>query len=218
MMRSVYVLLAVVLLASSIAAVSADSYDPSIIVKATKPTAPVPSVTGNTGAPALSGNRCTSNATLAGGFTIMYPNGNPVTVKQTKLELQLWWSTGEATPVAAILTSTGAGAYTFIFTLPNVAIGLVKIILPAGSLTDSFGTMFPNADVVVGTYTVPATSSCSTTTTVSTTPLPSVVTISQPTVKPQPNNDALIITLVGLLAIIGLTFVAGIRRKKKKST
>ena len=219
MMRAGYVLLAVVLLASSIAAVSADAYDPSIIVHETMPTAPIkpaPSVIGNAGAPALSGNLCTSNATLAGGFSVTYPNGNPVTVKQTNLELRLWWSTGGVTLVPAVLTSTGSGAYTFTFTLPSVAIGLVKILLPAGSLTDSFGTMFPNADVVIGTYTVPASSSCSTTTTVQTTALPNVVTVAQPAAKPQ-SNDTLIVTLVGLLAIIGLTFVAGMRRKKKKS-
>jgi len=98
------------------------------------------------GAAALVGNE------VAGSFTITYPNGRPLILTETTVTLRVCGSTGGCVLVSATLTPTGTGTYTYSFTAPSGVSGAVTITLPAGSFTDSYGTSFPGADTVIGTY------------------------------------------------------------------
>lgn len=108
---------------------------------------PAPIVTVPSGAPALVGSQ------VSGTFTITYPNGQPLTLIQTAVNLRVCGSTGGCVSVTATLTPTGNGGYTYSFTAPTSVSGAVTVTLPAGTFTDSYGNSYPGADMVLGTYT-----------------------------------------------------------------
>jgi hypothetical protein len=210
-MKGAYVVLAMLLLTTSIVAVSADSYDPTPIVF------PTPSVTGFTGAPALSGNFTKCNATLAGGVTILYPDARPVVVTGTVVTLLVRGLTGGFALVSGTLKAIGPGTYEFIFRLPTIVSGAVEVILPSGSLTDSHGTAFPNVDTVIATYSVPLWPLFCTTELSSTanpgTPLkswnPDVTRTAQPLQQnPLPQANLLVVTVLAVLSIAGFMLIA----------
>ena len=98
------------------------------------------------GAPAI--NATLGNET-AGVFSLLYPNGVPVVLNNVQVNLRVCSST--CTLVLATLTETAPGIFSYSFPLPSLA-GAVTIILPAGSLTDSYGRLAPRVDTVIGSY------------------------------------------------------------------
>lgn len=144
----IYPLIATLLLFASIAGVSAKTYGPSVIIQ---PTLCNPSTLHYICPPDPAGGGVES-----GGLTIMYPNGYPVTVPQTQMALRVCGTAGGCVLVQAPLTMTAPGTYSYSLTLPSTISGTVQVIIPAGSLTDSYGTAIPNADVIIGTLSITA--------------------------------------------------------------
>jgi hypothetical protein len=105
---------------------------------------------GVVGAPALVGTR------FGGVLSLTYPNGAPVDLIVTQVELRLC-SGSTCVTVLATLSRTGPGTYAYSFTIPSLT-GTVIIFLPAGSLTDQYGRPFPSVDTQIGTYTAPSSS------------------------------------------------------------
>jgi hypothetical protein len=133
-------ILAVLFFAMSAVTVFATYYGISPIIKVS------PTITLSAGAPALVGTM------VGGSFSITYPNGQPLALSKTTVTLRVC-GTGGCVAVPAAITPSGGGHFTYSFTAPSSVSGTVTITLPAGSLTDVYGTSFPATDLVLGTYT-----------------------------------------------------------------
>ena len=145
--KGLFAVVVVLLLTTTIASVARAQYAPTPIVIPRGPVFnPNPSVGIVPSPPVLAGTK------LSGFLTVNYPDERPVTVTQTTVTLQLCTSAG-CSPVTATLTQTAPGTYSYSFTVPSTVTGAVSIMIPAGSLTDGFGTSFPGANTVIGTFT-----------------------------------------------------------------
>jgi hypothetical protein len=65
------------------------------------------------------------------------------------------------------LKQTSPGKYTYTFTPPSLT-GTVTVYLPAQSLADNWGRIFPSIDTQIGTYTTTPTTATGSTTAVAT--------------------------------------------------
>ena len=100
------------------------------------------------GAPAI--NQTLGNQTTFGVFNLLYPNGVPVVLNNVEVYLRMCSST--CTLVIGTLTETAPGVITYSVPIVPSLTGAVNIIVPAGSLTDSYGRSFPRVDTVIGSY------------------------------------------------------------------
>jgi hypothetical protein len=94
--------------------------------------------------------------TVTGSVTATYPDGTHVVLSSvyTTVMLRVCGTTGGCVLVQATFTPTATiGTYTFSFQHPSSVTGKVTVILPAGSLKDSFGNPLPAKDTIIGTYT-----------------------------------------------------------------
>ena len=191
-------LLAALFLTMSIASVTAGGYGPQFPIVHHGP----PTVLTVTGAPALSSNKVT------GLLSFTYPNGQRVTLTSTSVTLRLC-GTGGCTTVLATLTSTGPGTYSYSFTLPSTVTGSVSIVLPAGSLTDSYGTPFPSSDMVIGTFSTGTSSVAAMPGSPMNPVSPSVMQTADPIEQTtQPQINLLVPALLAVLAIVGVALAA----------
>lgn len=92
---------------------------------------------------------CSLSGDPTGVLTVTYPNGRPVSLAQETVTLRVCGTAQGCVTVEAILIQTGPGAYSYSFTVPSAFNGAVTVTLPAGSLTDSYGTSFPSSDTAV---------------------------------------------------------------------
>jgi hypothetical protein len=90
--------------------------------------------------------KLSGDPTYTGSFTVTYPNGQPVSLGQQTVTLRVCGTAQGCITVQAELTPTGLGTYDYTFTVPSGLSGSVTVTLPTGSLTDSYGTSFPNTD------------------------------------------------------------------------
>jgi len=196
-------LLVALFLTSTIASVAGAGYGPgaTIIIHTGTPTVtPIP------GAPALVGTL------LTGLLRLTYANGHPVLLTTTTTTLRLC-GTGGCVNVPATIISTGLGSYSYSFNIPSAITGNVQIILPAGSLTDSYGNRFPAVNTVIGTFTVPSTTPTSIPPSGSAVS-PSVMQTAYPTEQTtQPQITLLVPAVLALLTVLGVALVMLPNRK-----
>jgi len=194
-------LLVALFLTSTITSAAAVGYKATIIIHTGTPTVtPVP------GAPALTGTL------LTGLLSFTYPNGKPVTLLTTTTTLQLCNS--GCVDVPATITSTGPGSYSYSFNIPPTVTGAVTIMLPAGSLSDSYGNRFPTVPTVIGKFTVQSSTPTSVPASGSAVN-PSVMQTAYPTEETtQPQITFLVPAVLAVLTILGVALVTLPNRKR----
>ena len=138
--------LALLVLAMAVVPVFAVAYGSS------EPSIQAPPILGTTGAPALS-----SPKLFGGAINTLYANGRPVVLQSLQVNLKLC-SSSSCVTVPTTLTQTGPGTYTYSISPPSLT-GIVTIYIIAGSLTDTYGRIFPSVDTQIGTYAAPSTTS-----------------------------------------------------------
>jgi len=160
---------------------------------------------------------------VSGEITIFYGDGTPTVLSMDQVTLTLCATTCVSLPATLRQTSTGTYAYMFI---PPSLTGTVTIYLPAESLADDNGRIFPSYDTQIGTYaftpttataTTTATTTGTTTAAASTTVnqiAPQVVNTEKPT-QPFPIEELLAVLIVLALAGFLLTLPLKPRRSKK---
>jgi len=104
---------------------------------------------------------------ISGAISIVYGDGSPAVLSTNQVTLTL--CAASCVSVPATLKQTGTGRYTYTFTPPPLT-GTITVFLPAQSLTDVWGRIFPSIDTQIGTYTnIPTTTTTSTTAVATTT-------------------------------------------------
>ena len=102
---------------------------------------------------------------ISGVVSIFYGDGSPAVLSTNQVTLTL--CSVSCVSVPATLTQTSRGTYTYTFTPPPLT-GTVTIYLPAESLADNWGRIFPSIDTQIGTYTNTPTTTTGSTTAVAT--------------------------------------------------
>jgi hypothetical protein len=145
---------------------------------------------------------------------LTYPNGVTAALSLSTVRLDLCATAG-CTTVTATLTQTGPGAYTYSFPIPLGLSGTVTVILPAGSLTDTYGTGFPAVNTSIGTFTVGSASASTGAPALAASSVKyskmgqSAMHTTQPLEQAsQPQINTLLPALLTLLSILGVALVA----------
>ena len=200
------VLLVALSLTIPIASVAGAGYKPTTII--------IKPLIIHTGTPVLSppGAPALVGVLMTGLLSLTYPDGRPVTLLTTTTTLRLCTSSG-CVNVPATLTSTGPGTFSYSFNLPTSLTGAVTVILPAGSLMDSYNNQFPAAPTMIGKFTVPSTTPTSVPASGSAV-YPSVMQTAYPTEETtQPQVTFLVPAVLAVLAILGVALVTLPNRK-----
>jgi len=102
---------------------------------------------------------------ISGSISIVYGDGSPTVLSTNHVTLTL--CSVSCISVPATLKQTAPGRYTYTFTPPPLT-GTITVYLPAESLNDQWGRIFPSLDTQIGTYTNTPTSTSASTTAVAT--------------------------------------------------
>ena len=103
---------------------------------------------------------------ISGAISIVYGDGSPMVLSTSQVTLTL--CAASCVSVPATLKQTGPGRYTYTFTPPSLT-GTITVYLPAQSLADEWGRIFPSIDTQIGTYANTPTTTTGSTTAVATT-------------------------------------------------
>ena len=183
---------------------------------------------GNVGSPDLSiGDppALASPTLISGVISIVYGDGSAAVLSTNHVTLTL--CAASCVSVTATLKQTSTGTYTYTFTPPPLT-GTVTIYLPAESLADDWGRIFPSIDTQIGTYANTPTTTTSTVTAVATTTGTTAAVASTAvnpltgqavnTINPQTQTFPIeeFLAVLSVLALAGVLLILPLKRPRGK--